>query len=281
MSQTESFSKYDDLEKKSTLDLLHIINEEDKKVPIIISKSLKSINTFIEEVHKRIKKGGRLFYIGSGTPGRLGIVDASECPPTFGVSNNVIIGIIAGGDSAIRNSIEGAEDDKNNGWKDLKRHNISSLDSVLGVTSSGRTPYVVGALEKCKKNKIYTGLLTSNNDTKAEKYAVSIIRTSLGPEVITGSTRMKSGTAQKLILNMISTSLMIKMGRVKGNKMVDMKLSNSKLIKRGERFLQDELGIDSDEAKKLLEKTKSVRDSIKLYKKKESLCKTLSSGGRT
>ena len=270
MSQTESFSNHNDLEKKSTLDLLYIINEEDKKVPRIISKSLKSINIFIEQVYKKMKKGGRLFYIGSGTPGRLGIVDASECPPTFGVSNNVIIGIIAGGDNAIRNSIEGAEDNIEQGWQDLKNYNISSLDSVLGITSSGRTPYVVGALEKCKKNNIYTGLLTSNNDTIAEKYAVSIIRTLLGPEVVTGSTRMKSGTAQKLILNMISTSLMIKMGRVKGNKMVDMQLSNSKLIKRGESFLIDELGIDSDDARKLLEKSNSVRDAIKSYKKKES-----------
>ncbi len=270
MSQTESFSKYDDLEKKSTLDLLHIINEEDNKVPIIISKSLKSINIFIEEVYKKMKKGGRLFYIGSGTPGRLGIVDASECPPTFGVSNNVIIGIIAGGDNAIRNSIEGAEDNIDKGWEDLNSYNISSIDSVLGVTSSGKTPYVVGALEKCKKNNIYTGLLTSNNDTKAEKYAKSIIRTLVGPEVVTGSTRMKSGTAQKLILNMISTSLMIKMGRVKGNKMVDMQLSNTKLIKRGERFLQNELGVNLDEASRLLKKTDSVRQAIKLYKKKES-----------
>ena len=270
MSQTESFSNHNDLEKKSTLDLLYIINEEDKRVPRIISKSLKSINIFIEQVYKKMKKGGRLFYIGSGTPGRLGIVDASECPPTFGVSNNVIIGIIAGGDTAIRNSIEGAEDNIEQGWKDLNSYNISLIDSVLGVTSSGRTPYVVGALEKCKKNNIYTGLLTSNNDTIAEKYAVSIIRTLLGPEVVTGSTRMKSGTAQKLILNMISTSLMIKMGRVKGNKMVDMQLSNSKLIKRGERFLQDELGIDSDDASKLLERSNSVRDAIKSYKKKES-----------
>ena len=268
MSQTESFSKYDDLEKKSTMDLLHIINEEDKKVPSIISKSFKYINEFIEEVYKRMKKGGRLFYIGSGTPGRLGVVDASECPPTFGVSNNVIIGIIAGGDTAIRNSIEGAEDNIEQGWKDLNSYNISSLDSVLGVTSSGRTPYVVGALKNCKKNNIYTGLLTSNNDTDAEKYAMNTIRTLLGPEVVTGSTRMKSGTAQKLILNMISTSVMIKMGKVKGNKMVDMQLSNSKLIRRGERFLKDELGVDSNEANKLLKKSGSVREAIKLYKKR-------------
>ena len=195
------------------------MNEEDKKVPIIISKSLKFINTFIDEVYKRMKKGGgRLFYIGSGTPGRLGIVDASECPPTFGVSNNVIIGIIAGGDNAIRNSIEGAEDNIEQGMARLKELQYFFFRFSFGVTSSGRTPYVVGALEKCKKNNIYTGLLTSNNDTIAEKYAVSIIRTLLGPEVITGSTRMKSGTAQKLILNMISTSVMIKMGRVKGIK---------------------------------------------------------------
>ena len=267
MSQTESFSNHNDLEKKSTLDLLHIINEEDKKVPIIISKSLKSINIFIEEVYKKMKKGGRLFYIGSGTPGRLGIVDASECPPTFGVSNNVIIGIIAGGDSAIRNSIEGAEDNIDKGWQDLNSYNISSIDSVLGVTSSGRTPYVIGALKICKKNNIYTGLLTSNNDTKAEKYAVTVIRTLLGPEVVTGSTRMKSGTAQKLILNMISTSLMIKLGRVKGSKMVDMKLSNSKLIDRGIRFVSDELNIGYSEAEKLLKKFDSVRDAIHNFKK--------------
>ncbi len=269
MSQTESFSNHNDLEKKSTIDLLYIINEEDKKVPRIISKSLKSINIFIDEVYKKMKKGGRLFYIGSGTPGRLGIVDASECPPTFGVRNNVIIGIIAGGDNAIRNSIEGAEDNIEQGWQDLLSHDISSKDSVLGVTSSGRTPYVVGALKNCVKNNIYTGLITSNKDTKAEIYAICTIRTLLGPEVVTGSTRMKSGTAQKLILNMISTTLMIKMGRVKGNKMVDMMLSNSKLIKRGERFLQDELGIDSKEASKLLDRSNSVRDAIKLYKKKE------------
>lgn len=262
MSQTESFSNHNDLEKKSTLDLLYIINEEDKRVPRIISKSLKSINIFIEQVYKKMKKGGRLFYIGSGTPGRLGIVDASECPPTFGVSNNIIIGIIAGGDNAIRNSIEGAEDNIEQGWQDLKNYNISSLDSVLGVTSSGRTPYVVGALEKCKKNNIYTGLLTSNNDTIAEKYAVSIIRTLLGPEVVTGSTRMKSGTAQKLILNMISTSLMIKMGRVKGNKMVDMQLSNNKLVNRGEKMIMETLHINQQEAKDLLNKYGSVRKAI-------------------
>mgnify|MGYP000217857445 CR=1 FL=1 len=267
MSQTESFSKYEDLEKKSTLDLLNIMNEEDKKVPIIISKSLKSINTLIEEVYKRMKKGGRLFYIGSGTPGRLGIVDASECPPTFGVSNNVIIGIIAGGDNAIRNSIEGAEDNLKQGWQDLKSYNISYLDSVLGVTSSGRTPYVVGALEKCKKNNIYTGLLTSNNDTIAEKYAVSIIRTLLGPEVVTGSTRMKSGTAQKLILNMISTASMIKLGYVKGNKMIDMQTKNSKLRMRAIKIIQNELLIDEKKSKDLLEKYKSVRLAIENGKK--------------
>ena len=270
MLNTESFSIYNDLEKKSTRDLLQIINKEDKKVPIIISKSLDSIDLFIENVFKRMKKGGRLFYIGSGTPGRLGVVDASECPPTFGVSNNLIIGVIAGGDKAIRNSIEGAEDDINQGWKDLKNYNIKANDSVLGITSSGRTPYVVGALKECFNNKIFTGLITSNLDTEADKYTINTMRTLLGPEVVTGSTRMKSGTAQKLILNMISTSLMIKLGRVKGSKMVDMKLSNSKLIDRGIRFLCDELGIDYDTAANLLEDSKSVREAIEKYKKKES-----------
>jgi len=270
LSTTESFSTYNNLEKKSTINLLQIINNEDKNVPKAIEQSLGIISKIIDEVFINMKKGGRLFYIGSGTPGRLGIVDASECPPTFGVDNNVIIGVIAGGDFAIRNSIEGAEDDSNQAWIDLKKYNININDSVIGITASGRTPYVVGGLKKSKENGILTCLLTNNDNTNASNFSDITVETIVGPEVVTGSTRMKSGTAQKLILNMISTSLMIKLGRVKGNKMVDMALSNSKLINRGVRFVSDELNITYSEAEKLLKKSKSVREAIEKFKKKES-----------
>ena len=271
MSSTESFSNYNNLEKKTTSELLQIINKEDKAVPFVIEKSLKEISDLINKVFERMIKGGRLFYIGSGTPGRLGIVDASECPPTFGVDNNVIIGIIAGGDNAIRNSIEGAEDDVNQAWIDLLKYNVNYKDSVIGITASGRTPYVVGGLKKCKDEGILTGLLTCNENSKASNFSDITVETIVGPEVVTGSTRMKSGTAQKLILNMISTSLMIKLGRVKGNKMVDMALSNSKLIDRGVRFVSDELNIGYSEAEKLLNKYNSVREAIEQYKKKRVL----------
>ena len=270
MLTTESFSNYINLEKKTTTELLKIINKEDKTVPLKIEKSLKEISKLIDMVFERMLEGGRLFYIGSGTPGRLGIVDASECPPTFGINNNVIIGIIAGGDSAIRNSIEGAEDDINQAWIDLEKYQINKKDSVIGITASGRTPYVVEGLKKCKEDGLLTGLLTCNKNTKASKFSDVTVETIVGPEVVTGSTRMKSGTAQKLVLNMISTSLMIKLGRVKGNKMVDMKLSNSKLVDRGVRFVSDELSIGYSEAKKLLNISNSVREAIKKYKKKES-----------
>ena len=270
MSSTESFSNYNNLEKKTTSELLQIINKEDKAVPFVIEKSLNEISDLIDKTFERMVVGGRLFYIGSGTPGRLGIVDASECPPTFGVDNNVIIGIIAGGDTAIRNSIEGAEDDINQAWKDLQKYHINNKDSVIGITASGRTPYVVGGLKKCKDEGILTGLLTCNENSKASSFSDFTVETIVGPEVVTGSTRMKSGTAQKLILNMISTSIMIKLGRVKGNKMVDMALSNSKLIDRGVRFVSDELNIGYSEAEKLLNKSNSVREAIEKYKKKES-----------
>ena len=270
MRLTESFSSYDNLEDQSTIELIRIINNEDKKVPFEIEKSLHNIKTLIDKVFHKMNKGGRLFYIGSGTPGRLGIVDASECPPTYGVDNNVIIGLIAGGDYAIRNSIENAEDDFNQAWVDLKNHNISSNDSVIGITASGRTPYVIGGLKHSMKSNILTGLITSNTKSEASEYAEVVVETILGPEVVTGSTRMKSGTAQKLILNMISTSLMIKLGKVKGNKMVDMKLSNSKLIDRGIRFVSDELKISNKESEKLIKKYNSVRIAIFNYKKKET-----------
>ena len=270
MTTTESFSNYNNLEKKTTSELLQIINKEDKVVPPVIEKSLKEISFLIDKIFDRMVDGGRLFYIGSGTPGRLGIVDASECPPTFGVDNNVIIGIIAGGDTAIRNSIEGAEDDVNQAWVDLHKYDINKKDSVIGITASGRTPYVVGGLKKCKEEGLLTGLLTCNKNSQASNFSNVTVETIVGPEVVTGSTRMKSGTAQKLILNMISTSLMIKLGRVKGNKMVDMALSNSKLIDRGVRFVSDELNIGYSEAEKLLNQSNSVREAIEKHKKKES-----------
>ena len=266
MSITESFSSYNHLEKKSTKELLEIINCEDKKVAFEVEKSLESIEKLINSVTERMKVGGRLFYIGSGTPGRLGIVDASECPPTYGVDNNVIIGLIAGGDYAIRNSVERAEDDTKQAWKDLETHKISSKDSVIGITASGKTPYVVGGLKDCQNNRILTGLLTCNNNTEASKYSDVTVTTIVGPEVVTGSTRMKSGTSQKLILNMISTSVMIKLGKVKGNKMVDMMLSNSKLLDRAVRFLMDETGLNYKNAKSRIIKFKSVRNAINSLK---------------
>jgi N-acetylmuramic acid 6-phosphate etherase len=265
LSITESFSLYDNLENKSTLELLGIINKEDKKVAYEVEKSLNDIKILVDKVFNRMSRGGRLFYIGSGTPGRLGIVDASECPPTFGVDNNVIIGLIAGGDNAIRNSVEKAEDDMSQAWKDLITHNINDKDSVIGITASGKTPYVVGGLRDCQKNNIFTGLLTCNNNVKASSFSDVIVEIIVGAEVVTGSTRMKSGTSQKLILNMISTTLMIKLGKVRGNKMVDMQLSNSKLVDRGVRFVSDELGITYKEAEKRIDNYKSVRKAIDSY----------------
>ena len=265
MLTTESYSKYNNLDSITTFQILNIINSEDKIVPYVIEKSLDKIEELIDMVYKRMDKGGRLFYIGSGTPGRLGIVDASECPPTYGVSSDVVIGIIAGGDKAIRNSVEKAEDDTLQAWKDLQGHQIDTNDSVIGITASGKTPYVVGGLRDCQKNNILTGLITCNNNAKALSFSNVIVETIVGAEVVTGSTRMKSGTAQKLILNMISTTLMIKLGKVKGNKMVDMQLSNSKLVDRGVRFVSDELGISYKEAEKRIEDYKSVRKAIDSY----------------
>jgi N-acetylmuramic acid 6-phosphate etherase len=268
MSTTESYSRYTNLDSISTFQILNIINSEDKTVPYVIEKSLDKIKFLVDSIFKRMKDGGRLFYIGAGTPGRLGIVDASECPPTYGVDSNVVIGIIAGGDKAIRNSVEGAEDDISQAWKDLKQYNISSKDSVIGISASGRTPYVIGGIKACNKNNILTGSIVCNVGSSLAKNSNIAVEVVVGPEVVTGSTRMKSGTAQKLILNMISTSLMIKLGKVKGNKMVDMQLSNTKLIDRGVRFVSDELGISYSEAKKRLEKYKSVRGAIDSYEQK-------------
>lgn len=263
---TEKSSNYNHLENKTVKDLVSIINKEDQSVAKSVSKNLEKIEKLINNIEPRMHKGGRLFYIGAGTSGRLGILDASECPPTFGVSDQIVIGLIAGGDKAIRKSQEFAEDSLERGWEDLKKYEINSNDSVIGIAASGTTPYVVSTIKKCNEKEILTGCITCNSNSPLSKEAKFPIDVVVGPEVVTGSTRMKSGTAQKMILNIISTTLMIRLGRVKGNKMVDMQLANNKLVDRAEKMLMNELKISLDEAKKLLQKHKSVRKSIENFK---------------
>lgn len=246
----------------STLQILQSINLEDISVPQIISTSIAKIVPIVDIIADKLLSGGHLYYIGAGTSGRLGIVDASECPPTFGVAHDLVVGLIAGGDGAIRKAVEFAEDDPMGGWNDLKEHNLSSSDFVIGIAASGSTPYVVGALEMCALQNIETACITCNENTplsKAAKYPIEII---VGPEFVTGSTRMKAGTAQKLVLNMISTSVMIRLGRVKDNKMVDMQLSNEKLVDRGTKMVIEQTGLLYEEAKALLLNKGSVRKAI-------------------
>ena len=259
---TESDSHYDSLEHMSIKELLQNINNEDEKVALIVKKEIPKISKLIEAVFNKLNSGGRLFYLGAGTSGRLGILDASECPPTFGVSHDLVIGLIAGGDTAIRKAVEFAEDNENLGWEDLKKYNISSQDIVIGIAASGTTPYVVGALKRCQQNRITTGCITCNLDTPLSTFSNYSVEVVVGPEFVTGSTRMKSGTAQKLVLNMITTSTMIKLGKVLGNKMVDMQLSNTKLVERGIKMIMRKTNLNSDEAKKLLIKHGSVRKAI-------------------
>ena len=263
---TEKSSIYNHLENKTVKDLVRIINKEDQSVAKSVSKNLDKIEKLINNIEPRMHKGGRLFYIGAGTSGRLGILDASECPPTFGVSDQIVIGLIAGGDKAIRKSQEFAEDSLEQGWEDLKKYEINSNDSVIGIAASGTTPYVISTIKKCNEKEILTGCITCNSNSPLSKEAKFPIDVVVGPEVLTGSTRMKSGTAQKMILNIISTTLMIRLGRVKGNKMVDMQLANNKLVDRAEKMLMNELKISLEEAKKLLKKHKSVRKSIENFK---------------
>lgn len=263
---TEQSSKYEHLEKMSVSELLQNINNEDKTVPLAVEKALPQIESLVEQVVAKMKNGGRLFYIGAGTSGRLGIVDASECPPTFGVPFDLVIGLIAGGDDAIRRAVEFAEDDKEQAWKDLQEWNISENDVVIGIAASGTTPYVIGGLEKCNQNNIITGCITCNAGSPLAKTAQFPIEVVVGPEFVTGSSRMKAGTAQKLVLNMISTSTMIQLGKVKGNKMVDMQLSNDKLVDRGTRMIMEELSVNYEEAKELLAKFGNVRNAITNYK---------------
>jgi len=259
---TESDSHYDSLEHMSIKELLQNINNEDEKVALIVKKEIPKISKLIEAVFNKLNSGGRLFYLGAGTSGRLGILDASECPPTFGVSHDLVIGLIAGGDTAIRKAVEFAEDNEDLGWEDLKKYNISSQDIVIGIAASGTTPYVVGALKRCQQNRITTGCITCNLDTPLSTFSDYSVEVVVGPEFVTGSTRMKSGTAQKLVLNMITTSTMIKLGKVLGNKMVDMQLSNTKLVERGIKMIMRKTNLNSDEAKKLLIKHGSVRKAI-------------------
>jgi N-acetylmuramic acid 6-phosphate etherase len=263
---TESSSKYDHLEKMTTLELLSNINNEDKTVAFAVEKEIPAIISFVDACFERMSKGGRLFYLGAGTSGRLGVVDASECPPTFGVEHGLVVGLIAGGDTAIRKAVEFAEDDTEQGWKDLMSHHVNSLDTIVGIAASGTTPYVLGAMKTAKENGVLTGAITCNPGSPIALQADFPMVPVVGPEFMTGSTRMKSGTAQKLVLNMISTTLMIKLGRVKGNKMVDMQLSNKKLLDRGARMIQEALHIPYEEAEKLLQKHGSVRKAIDSYK---------------
>jgi N-acetylmuramic acid 6-phosphate etherase len=259
---TESDSKYNHLEKMSVSKLLQNINNEDKTVAFSVEKSIPQIEKLTEKVVEKLKDGGKLFYIGAGTSGRLGIVDASECPPTFGVPYDLVIGLIAGGDTAIRKAVEFAEDSENQGWQDLQKENISEKDIVIGIAASGTTPYVIGALKKCNENNVSTGCITCNEGSPLAVTAKFPIVVTVGPEFVTGSSRMKAGTAQKLVLNMISTTAMIQLGRVKGNKMVDMQLSNNKLVDRGVRMIMEELNVSEREAQVLLEKHKNVRNAI-------------------
>ena len=260
---TEADSHYDSLEQMSTVDLLQNINNEDEKVARIVKQQIPSIVSLIEVIVEKLKLGGRLFYLGAGTSGRLGILDASECPPTFGVSHDLVIGLIAGGDSAIRKAVEFAEDNKELGWEDLKKYDVSNNDVVVGIAASGTTPYVVGALKRCKEHNVTTGCITCNLNSPLSTHSDYPIEVIVGPEFVTGSTRMKAGTAQKLVLNMITTSSMIKLGKVLGNKMVDMQLSNNKLVDRGTKMIMDKTSISSEKAKELLLKHGSVREAIK------------------
>ena len=271
MTITESPSNFSDLDKMGVEEILTNISSEDKSVPLAVEKEIKTISNLITEIVIRMKKGGRLFYIGAGTSGRLGILDASECPPTYGVPDNMVIGLIAGGDLAIRKAIENAEDDTELAWKNLSDYGIGKNDTVIGIAASGRTPYVLGGVKRAQKEGILTGGISCNKNSEISNVVDFGIELLVGPEFVTGSTRMKSGTAQKLALNMISTTVMIQLGKVKGNKMVDMQLSNKKLVQRAINMITDEIDISEKEAANLLKTTGSVRKSIDLYLSHQSL----------
>lgn len=263
---TEKDSNYPSLSELDTLDIVQAINNEDQLVAMAIQKEIHQITKLIDIVTEKIKNGGRLFYIGAGTSGRLGILDASECPPTYGVEHGLVIGIIAGGDSAIRKAVEFAEDDTQQAFIDLSEHLINEKDVVIGISASGRTPYVFGGLKICKENGITTGSISCNKNTIISSVADYAIEVEVGPEVVTGSTRMKAGTAQKMILNMITTTTMVKLGKVKGSKMIDMQLSNYKLIDRGARMVMEQTGLDYESSKAILLQQGSVRKAVDYFK---------------
>lgn len=267
MRITESTSNHRHLEKMSVKELLTNMNQEDQTVPHAVAKAIPQIEALVGAVVKKMKKGGRLFYIGAGTSGRLGVVDASECPPTFGVPHDMVIGLIAGGDSAIRRAVEFAEDDEQLAWKDLQAYQIDTLDVVVGIAASGTTPYVINGMKTCQANNIVTACITCNPNSPMATHANFPIEVIVGPEFVTGSTRMKSGTAQKLVLNMLSTSVMIQLGRVVDNKMVDMQLSNNKLVDRGTKMVMNACSISYEKAKELLLQTGSVRGAMEQYNK--------------
>jgi len=262
---TEQASKYQHLEKMSVIELLENINHEDKTVPLAVEKALPQIEKLVTQIVANMKRGGRLFYIGAGTSGRLGVLDASECPPTFGVSYDTVIGLIAGGDIAIRRAVENAEDSTEKAWLDLEACLITNKDVVVGIAASGTTPYVISGLEKCNENGIVTGCITCNEGSPLSKVSKFPIEVVVGPEFITGSSRMKAGTAQKLVLNMLSTATMIQLGKVKGNKMVDMQLSNDKLVDRGIKMIMEEIPVTYEKASELLTKFGSVRNAVINY----------------
>jgi N-acetylmuramic acid 6-phosphate etherase len=266
LSITESPSTFENLEKMSVQELVTSINREDSRVHKAVEAALPQIALLIDKIVERMQQGGRVFYLGAGTSGRLGVLDASELPPTFGVPDTLVIGLIAGGDVALRKPVEAAEDDTEKAWEELRGHDINKLDTVIGIAASGTTPYVVGGLEHARKNGILTGCITCNPGSRVAQVVDIPIEVIVGPEFVTGSTRLKAGTAQKMVLNMITTTIMIKMGRVQGNKMVNMQLTNKKLVVRGTRMLMEELGLEEQEARETLLKYGSVKKAIEALK---------------
>lgn len=262
---TESDSLYDNLDQMSVRELLEGINNEDRKVAIAVGKEIPKIEKLVSRIVERMRRGGRIFYMGAGTSGRLGVLDASEIPPTYGMPNTLVIGLIAGGERALRNPVESAEDDGEKGWEELSAYHISTDDTLVGIAASGTTPYVIGALRKAREKGILTASISCNPDSPMAQEADIAIEPIVGPEFVTGSTRMKSGTAQKMVLNMITTSVMIKLGRVKGNRMVNMQLTNQKLVDRGSRMIMEELHLDYEQSKNLLLLHGSVREAIDSY----------------
>ena len=262
---TESSSLYSDLDRMPVRELLEGINREDRKVAEAVGREIPKIERLVERLVERMRRGGRLFYIGAGTSGRLGVLDASEIPPTYGMPNTLVIGLIAGGDRALRNPVESAEDDERKGWDELLAYGINALDTLVGIAASGTTPYVIGALREARKRGVLTASIACNPDSPVAHEAEIAIEPVVGPEFVTGSTRMKSGTAQKMVLNMISTTAMIQLGRVKGNRMVNMQLTNQKLVDRGTRMIMEELGLGADEARHLLLLHGSVREAVDSY----------------